>query len=319
MEYNLNRSGVLNIIKIHKSIAEKYVNDPDAYVRTFTVQINGKKRHIITYKADTNGAALRHFHTYVANLIPLCYESMPNSFAYKRGMGILPCLEQHLESNTFLKTDIHEFFNSINYEKLTDLVLEDSVCKRNKNLVKLTLKACFYEGHMPIGFVTSPVLSDLYLHKIDRHFLGKETVIYSRYADDFIISGNDNTGNLQTVKSELTDMLLEYGLSLNKKKTYYRIIDKPGDAIHVLGLNLVNSAPAPNRITVSDKYIRETSKEICEYLCESKCMTFEEKEYRRAGVNGKIEFIRHCSASSYKKLDKMVRVKYGEAVKLDNI
>ena len=57
---------------------------------------------------------------------------MPNSFAYKKGMGILPCLEQHLESNTFLKTDIHEFFNSINYEKPTDLLLEDSVCKRNQ-------------------------------------------------------------------------------------------------------------------------------------------------------------------------------------------
>lgn len=48
-------------------------------------------------------------------------------------------------------------------------------------------------------------------------------------------------------------------------------------------------------------------------------MTLEEKEYRRAGVNGKIEFIRHCSASSYKKLEKIVGVKYGETVKLDNI
>lgn len=315
----MSRTASIEFIKNYRGVAEAYCNNPDEYVRTFTVQINGKKRHIITYKADTNGAALRYFHTYVANLIPLCYESMPNSFAYKKGMGILPCLEQHLESNTFLKTDIHEFFNSINYEKLTDLLLEDSVCKRNKNLVKLVLRACFYNEHMPIGFVTSPVLSDLYLHKVDRHFLGKENIIYSRYADDFVISGNNNTGNLHIVKSELIDMLSEYGLSLNNKKTYYRIIDKPGDAIHVLGLNLVNSAPAPNRITVSDKYIRETSKEICEYLNESKCMTPEEKEYRRAGVNGKIEFIRYCSASSYKKLEKMVGVKYGEAVKLDNI
>jgi len=63
-----------------------------------------------------------------------------------------------------------------------------------------------------------------------------------------------------------SDHVPSYGLSLNNKKIYCRIIDKPGDAIHVLGLNLVNSAPAPNRITVSAKYIRETSKEICEYL-----------------------------------------------------
>lgn len=316
MNYKLTRSGALDYIYFRKSTAEAYINNPDDFVRTFTVQINGKKRHIITYKADAKGAALRYFHTCVAELIPLCYESMPNSFAYKKGMDILSCLEQHLESDTFLKTDIHEFFNSIQYEKLTDMVLEDTVCKRNKSLVKLALKACFYNGHMPIGFVTSPVLSDMYLHKVDGHFLGRENIIYSRYADDFIISGKNNDNDLQGIKEELINILSEYGLSLNNKKTYYRIIDKPGDAIHVLGLNLVNSAPGINRITVSDKYIRETSKDVCEYLAESKDMTPEEKEYRLAGLTGKIEFIRHCSDSSYKKLEKMVGIKYGGKIDL---
>ena len=114
-------------------------------------------------------------------------------------------------------------------------------------------------------------------------------------------------------------MLSEYGLSLNNKKTYYRKLDKPGDAIHVLGLNLVNNAPKPNRITVSDRYIRETSKDVCEYLTKSNDMTPEEKEYRHAGLMGKIEFIRHCSDSSYKKLEKIVGIKYGEKVDLINL
>jgi len=312
----MSRSGLLNLLKIYSDTAEAYVSNPDDFVRTFTVQINGKKRHIITYKADKNGAALRYYHTYIAKLIPFCYESMPNSFAYKKGMDILSCLEQHLESDTFLKTDIHEFFNSIQYEKLIDLLLEDTVCRKNKSLVKLILQTCFYKEHMPIGFVTSPVLSDMYLHKVDSCFMGRETIIYSRYADDFIISGKNNVNDLQSIKKELIDMLSDYGLSLNNKKTYYRIIDKPGDAIHVLGLNLVNSAPGLNRITVSDKYIRETSKDVCEYLAESKDMTPEEKEYRLAGLTGKIEFIRHCSDSSYKKLEKMVGIKYGGKIDL---
>ena len=319
MDYKTTRSSALSNINLRRSTAEAYINNPDDFVRTFTVQINGKKRHIITYKADNNGAALKYFHACVADLIPLCYESMPNSFAYKKGMDILSCLEQHMESDTFLKTDIHEFFNSIQYEKLVDLVLEDTVCRKNKSLVKLILQTCFYKEHMPIGFVTSPMLSDMYLHKVDRHFLDRENIIYSRYADDFIISGKNNANNLQSIKEELINMLSEYGLSLNNKKTYYRIIDKPGDAIHVLGLNLVNSAHGPNRITVSDRYIRETSKDICEYLTESKDMATEEKEYRRAGLTGKIEFIRHSSESSYKKLEKMVGIKYSKAVNLDNI
>lgn len=316
MEQKINRSAVLNMLKIHSSVVEAYVKNPDDYVRTFTVQINGKKRHIITYKADKNGAALRYYHMYVANLIPLCYESMPNSFAYKKGFDILSCLEEHLESNTFLKTDIHEFFNSIQYEKLTDLVLEDTVCRRNKSLIKLALKACFYEGHMPIGFVTSPVLSDLYLHKVDQ-FFADNNIVYTRYADDFIISGKDNMSLLEKTLPELQSILSAYGLELNEKKTYFRTLRQPGDAIHVLGLNLVNDAPKANRITVSDRYIRETSKNICEYLAESRDIVAEEKEYILSALRGKAGFIRHCSPSSYKKLEKMVSVKCGEKVELE--
>lgn len=314
-----NRSNIIKTIEKISSIAEAYISSPDDFVRTFTVQINGKKRHIITYKADEKGRALRRLHYNIAELIPLCYESMLNSFAYKKGMDILKCLEQHLESNTFLKTDIHEYFNSIQYEKLLGILFKDSVCKRNKSIVQLALKSCFYNGHMPIGFITSPVLSDLYLHKVDQQFLSNESIIYTRYADDFIISGKDNLNDLQAVKTQLADLLSDYGLSLNKKKTYYRILEQPGDAIHVLGLNLVHNDMEPNRITVSDRYIRDTSKDICGYLYNYKDMIPEEKEAELACLNGRIEFIRHSSPSSYRKLGKMVNIKYGKRIDLINL
>lgn len=297
-------------------IAEEYINNPDEYVSTFTVQINGKKRHIITYSHNKNGAALRKVHEYLATIVSGCYKSTPNSFAYKPGTGILPCLEKHIMSNTFLKTDIHEFFNSIQYEILLEQLYKDNVCRRMKKRVKLLLKACFYDGHLPIGFVTSPVLSDLYMHNIDELFLNREDIIYTRYADDFIISGIDNVSALEQVKLELEEALSEYSLELNTKKTYFRTLRYPGDALHVLGVNLVNNAPEPNRITVSDKYIRETSKDICQLLEDSKGMTNEEIEEKLTSIVGKIEFIRYFSMSSYNKLEKMVSIKYGEKVDL---
>lgn len=243
---------------------------------------------------------------------------MPNSFAYKIGLGILPCLEQHLESDVFLKTDIHEFFNSIQYDLLLDLILEDTACKKNKALMKLILKTCFYDGHMPIGFVTSPALSDLYLHKLDKSFVNRANVVYSRYADDFIISGNGNEEIMKDIKNEIESVLSEYGLQLNEKKTYCRTLRQEGDAIHVLGLNLVKGE-RHNRITVSDRYIRSTSKDICELLTNHNYLTNEEKEYDLARLNGMIEFVRYASPSSFKKLEKMVSIKHGEKVELDHL
>lgn len=307
---------VLWYVNTHRYVAESYIINPDDYVRTFTVQINGKKRHILTYKADKKGASLRKYHELVATAIELCYESTPNSYAYKKGAGVLSCLEQHLESNTFLKTDIHEFFGSIQYDKLLDVVLENTSCRRRKHVITRALKTCFYDGHMPTGFVTSPVLSDLYLHNLDKMFLNRNDLVYSRYADDFIISGRDNMNCLEQAKGELEEALNGYGLTLNTKKTYYRKLRQPGDAIHVLGVNLVNDAPGPNRVTISDRYIRETSMYICQFLTGFREMTAEERESNLTSINGKIEFIRYFSTSSYNKLEKMVSIKCGSKIEL---
>ena len=299
-----------------RSTVEQYNEDPEKYVRSFTVQINGKKRNIITYTPDRNGAALRNIHSRFAFTISHCYKSMPDSFAYKKGSGILTCLSQHLQSDTFFKTDIHDYFNSIKFETLLSMFQEDKTCKRRMKKIKALLSLCFYNDHMPIGFITSPVLSDLYLHKVDESFLGRHDVIYTRYADDFIISGKNNMSSLEKAKNELEESLSEYGLSLNAKKTYFRTLHRPGDAIHVLGVNLVNNDPDPNRITVSDRYIRETSKDICRFLSEYQDQTKEENEIALSSAIGKIEFIRFVSPSSYSKLEKMVRIKHGEAVDL---
>lgn len=297
-------------------VAKEYLNNPDDYVTVFIVQINGKKRRIVTYAHNKKGAALRKMHEYFATIVPGCYESAPNSYAYKSGTGILPCLEKHILSDSFLKTDIHEFFYSIQYEILLDQLYKDSVCKKMKKRVGVLLKACFYDEHLPIGFVTSPVLSDLYLHNLDIAFLNREDVVYTRYADDFIISGKDNMNCLEHVKGELEEALKGYGLTLNTKKTYYRTLSQPGDAIHVLGVNLVNDAPEPNRITISDRYIRETSMDICQFLTDFREMTSEERERNLTSISGKIEFIRYFSTSSYNKLEKMVSIKCGKKIEL---
>lgn len=298
--------------------ARDYIKNTDDYLRTFIVQINGKKRKIVTYNCNEKGRALKQLHRAFAKEVSICYETAVNSYAYKKGVGVINCLNQHMQSNTFLKTDIHEFFNTISFDPLYKLILEGNPRKRKKRLETL-LKACFYDGHLPIGFITSPVLSDLFLHKVDEKFLDRDGVIYTRYADDFIISGKDNISTLEQIKAELENTLHKYGLELNYKKTYYRTLRQPGDAIHLLGVNLVNNDPKSNRITISDKYLRQTSKDICKYLKDCSKMKPEEKNKTCASLYGKVGFIRYYSQSSYNKLEKMVCVKHGEILDLSKV
>ena len=298
--------------------ARDYIKNTDDYLRSFKVQINGKIREIITYSSNEKGRALKQLHRAFAREASICYKSAVNSYAYKKGVGVINCLNQHMKSNSFLKTDIHEFFNTISFDPLYKLILEGNPRKRKKRLETL-LKACFYDGHLPIGFITSPVLSDLFLHKVDETFLDRDGVIYTRYADDFIISGQDNISTLEQVKAELENILLEYGLELNHKKTYFRTLRQPGDAIHLLGVNLVNSDPKSNRITISDRYLRQTSKDICKYLKDCSKMNPEEEKKTRVSLYGKVGFVRYYSLSSYNKLEKMVSIKRGEIVNLSKV
>ncbi len=41
---------------------EDYLQNPEKYVYPFTVQINGKKRELLTYSRDENGLRLRWIH-----------------------------------------------------------------------------------------------------------------------------------------------------------------------------------------------------------------------------------------------------------------
>ena len=99
-------------------------------------------------------------------------------------------------------------------------------------------------------------------------------ICYTRYADDFIISttGVDGKEKLEQALEILRAEISNHKLELNKKKTYIRQLKTEGDAIHLLGLNMVKTSTRKNRITVSHRYIIETSKEIG-YLLQNKTKT----------------------------------------------
>lgn len=296
-----------------------YLEHPDMYVRFFCVTTNGKRRQITTYQPNKNGEKLREIHRLFAQHLKEWYISSEHSYAYKTGCSVKTCLEKHLDNEHFLKTDIHAYFDTVSFERLMEKL---RLCKKTFTIRPRfwtqILQACFYNGHLPIGFVSSPILSDFYLRDVDERLGQTEGVVYTRYADDFILSatGEGARERLEQALESLQNEMSGLGLELNSRKTYFRHLRLEGDAIHVLGLNLVRTAEGGNRLTVSDRYIRQTCRELCDLMREKSILNDWEARRRFCTAMGQTAYIVRSSEDSAEKLKKMIFVKSGQQTDL---
>ena len=114
------------------------------------------------------------------------------SYAYQNGKSIVSCVEQHLNSNYFLKFDIRNYFNSIDLNLLTsDLIKELDIDIIFKKHIETIINACTYNKKLPLGFTISPLLTEIYMKTFDNNvvsFLRNSEMVYTRYADDIMIS-----------------------------------------------------------------------------------------------------------------------------------
>ena len=332
-------------------IPNDYAAHPDRYVWTYTYKKRGKERKIVTYKNSCHGRSLKDLHRAMDRYMRRHYSPMGCSYACREGGGILPCLMEHIRSDTFLKLDIASFFDSIDpailRNRIADVFGPSSTWLALRDLYALgalyaCLKTSLYNGSVPVGFATSPILADLYLRPVDRLLSGmsdprsialsgfealdqwheiSRSVVYTRYADDFILSASGDEGEkiLYKARDVLAKCLAESHLSVNERKTYVRRLRAPGDAIHLLGLNLVKTEEGLNRITVSNSYLRETSLAWAEHIRLRGEMTEQARNRDLLRISGMARFILNASPACYEKLCRLVLIKTGAPLVLPGL
>lgn len=285
-------------------VANGYLADPDKYTKLHTVPMNGKVRKLRAYADNKEGKKLRELHEMVARFIWDSFQSSKMSYAYKKGKCIVDAVTAHRSGKIFLKTDIHAFFDSTTLDRVLAMFFRNPKYMADKKKLTPILSACFYGGTLPLGFVSSPAISDFFLSDLDRRMGMENGIVYTRYADDFLISAMNVNADfvLEKVYRVLEGEVKKLGLELNEKKTFVRKLKETGDAIHFLGLNIVRTGYAFNRITVSNSYLKETS-----IALEKAIRQGDQKAYE--AVRGRIAFIRMCSEDSFDKFKKLVKVK----------
>ena len=140
------------------------------------------------------------------------------------------------------------------------------------------------DGALPVGFSTSPALSNSFLYEFDcalKEFTQKAGLIYTRYADDIVISGNelDDVSGIGVVVQGFLDRYASVNMRLNYSKTK---ILKPGSKVKILGLVVL-----PNgRVTIDVKYKKKIESFIYFYITDKdrfdRCVLEEFKEGERS-------------------------------------
>lgn len=192
------------------------------YIRT-----KNKLRKIITY----NNAELKKEHRFIIDKINKYFKPSIFSKGYIKKESIYTNAYAHLYNDYFIKTDIKDFFNSINKNLLRKkLYFELSEIISPKDCDTIIEKCTIHKKGLPLGLITSPTLSNIYLKSFDKELykllkrLNCSNIIYTRYADDIIISFKDCYNPKQVyldIIGLISNLLTKYHLKINNNKTKF--------------------------------------------------------------------------------------------------
>lgn len=188
------------------------------------------------------------------------------SYAFHPGGRPLEAAEEHCGCAWLLKVDLQDFFHTISEGRVAGIFAElgfnrllafelarlvTVACERAKpsnpaaRWPTIPYYQCAHEGMLPQGAPTSPMLSNLVMHRTDgmlARLARAHGMRYSRYADDLAFScGADrDAAHVRRFKRLVLKSLNEAGFRPNLRKTTIR---GPGSRRIVLGMLVDGDRP----------------------------------------------------------------------------
>ena len=234
---------------------------PDLVV--FYIQTKKKVRKITAYRSDD--CDLKLYHDKINVFLKDRFTPSIFSKAYVQGRSIYHNAVSHLYNDYFIMLDIKDFFPSICHKQLADKIFHEINLKDPNQISRKEcsdiVESCSISSRgLPLGFVTSPLLSNIYLKEFDKIFYGKlrklglKNVIMTRYADDITISfKTESTERHLPVVEEIillaSSLLSRYGLRINKDKTRSFNLNV-SNHVKVTGINITKDSNNYRRMTV---------------------------------------------------------------------
>lgn len=184
-----------------------------------------------------------------------------------------------------LKADIHSFFDCILHDKLFQILRERIREEDVLGLIRKIIKTPALEksGEMREktrgvyqGAAVSPVLSNIYMLKLDR-LIEQETFFYVRYSDDMLLFFVDEK-EAESYRKKLSVYLEEFGLELNEDKTQIVSFD---DGFEFLGYRFDKSG-----MSIPEKAENQLAERLEMVWLDSSCQTLQARMEKGAEILG---------------------------------
>lgn len=179
----------------------------------------------------------------------------PNiSHAFEPKKGIITNAYIHRNKRFVLNIDLKDFFDSIHFGRVQGYFQKNENWMFSYEAATVIAQLCCYQGKLPQGAPTSPIISNLICEILDFRLLQiakRHMADYTRYADDLTFSSNDKNFliNFKKFYDSINRQIVSSGFAINEKKTRLQYRDSRQS---VTGL-IVNK-----KINVNHNYYKQT-------------------------------------------------------------
>jgi RNA-directed DNA polymerase len=190
---------------------------------------NGSFRQII---APTG--TLKYIQFRLSKLLSQVYRPRASAHGFIKNKSILTNAKVHLRQKCLLNIDLKDFFPTINFGRVRGL-FQAKPFNFSGEVATTLAQICCYNGALPQGAPTSPVISNMICSRLDRqlHNLARACKCrYSRYADDLTFSTYRSRlpnkiaylsdAHKVVLGQELTQAIASNGFTINDDKTRMR-------------------------------------------------------------------------------------------------
>lgn len=253
-------------------------------IQRYIVTKGSKIRKIYTY--SSSNCELRALHNQLHQFMKVSFTPSIFTKGYVPKKSIYHNAKAHMFNDYFIMLDVKDFFQNISHKQLAEKIVKElntdprkSRCnKRKPSTVQISLgeakdliNICSINSRgVPLGFITSPILSNIYLKEFDSIVYGRlkkipklvgKRVIYTRYADDITISfqweSTEKDADLENeILAIVSEQLKRHHLCLNTKKTRSYNLNT-SNHVRITGVNITRSADGFRRLSVGRKIKNE--------------------------------------------------------------
>lgn len=202
---------------------------PDAkkYLEFEIQKRNGGKRKIC---APNSG--IKYIQRILSQILLQIYPVKSCVHGFVREKGITSNSSKHINKKFLINIDLENFFPSINFGRVRG-IFKSHPFNFNNIISTVLAQICCFNGTLPQGAPTSPIMSNYVCRKLDNRlmrFAKENRLTYSRYADDITFSTNvyplpKKFGIIKdykiTLSKEITDIIERNDFKLNNSKIRY--------------------------------------------------------------------------------------------------